>query len=81
MEIIIIFSGQNGSNLVHIISKFTLQSIKPELYASAFSFCPQCIYGVRMILRIDTKYFPNVINQFVFVVEKQCSFYEVASEF
>jgi hypothetical protein len=42
-EITFIFAGRNWTNFVHIISKFTFQSMTPEKLVSALVFCPQYI--------------------------------------
>jgi hypothetical protein len=36
------------------------------------AFCPLCIYGFHMIVRINGNHFPNSINHLAFVTDMQC---------
>jgi hypothetical protein len=51
------------------------------LQRSVSLLCPEFIYGFRINLRIKSYYFPNSINQMIFVMIIDCVFMAVKTEF
>jgi hypothetical protein len=56
-----------------------------QLYTLLFNiqYCilpTECLYGLLVILRINSDYFLNNIKQLIFVMEKRCVFFEARTE-
>jgi hypothetical protein len=56
--------------------------IPPALTFSNFEFCPQSVLmGIVWLSQRTVSIFSNSINQFIFVIEMLCVFFEVGTEF